>query len=99
VLERHGAALSWADRKGRPVTPLWDTAGFGYLRLHEGAAHPWPRYGRAALSSWLDRIDRPTYVFFNNDPGGAAVIDAAAFAGLARRRGIEVSRSPRLARC
>ncbi len=105
VLERHGAALSWADRKGRPVTPLWDTAAFGYLRLHEGAAHPWPRYGRAALSSWLDRLEpllttaRPAYVFFNNDPGGAAVIDAVAFAGLAARRGFEVTRSPRLARC
>src|SRR5690606_40647163 len=27
VLERRGAALCWADRDGRPVTPLWRTAG------------------------------------------------------------------------
>ena len=94
VLKRHGAALSWADRKGRPVTPLWDTADFGYLRLHEGAAEPWPRYDRAALSRWLDRITRTTWVFFNNDPGGAAVIDASAFAALARRRGFDVTRTP-----
>ena len=94
VLERHGAALSWADRKGRPVTPLWDTTDFGYLRLHEGGAQPWPRYGRSALASWLDRITRPTWVYFNNDPGGAAVIDACAFAAMARRRGFDVTRTP-----
>ena len=47
TLERHGAALCWADRRGRPVTPLWRTADFGYLRLHEGRAEPRPRYGRA----------------------------------------------------
>jgi uncharacterized protein YecE (DUF72 family) len=34
------------------------------------------------------------YVFFNNDPGGAAAIDAAAMAGTARRRGVRVSRTP-----
>ncbi|MGI5215247.1 DUF72 domain-containing protein [Plantactinospora sp. CA-290183] len=100
VLTDHGAALCWADRQGRPVTPLWRTADFGYLRLHEGRAEPRPRYGRAALRSWLDRIatefgaDRTSYVFFNNDPGGAAIVDAAALAAAARRRGVEVSRAP-----
>jgi uncharacterized protein YecE (DUF72 family) len=99
LLERHRAALCWADRKGRPVTPLWRTTDFGYLRMHQGRARPWPRYGRASLRSWLDRIDReltgvPTYVFFNNDPGGAAVLDAAAMAGTARRRGWKVARTP-----
>ena len=51
VLAEHGAALCWADQLGRPVTPLWRTAGWGYLRFHQGAAQPWPRYGpaRAAL--------------------------------------------------
>ena len=46
VLERRGAALCWADRRGRPVTPLWRTAGWGYVRLHEGTASPRPSYGR-----------------------------------------------------
>ncbi|GAB1691326.1 DUF72 domain-containing protein [Krasilnikovia sp. M28-CT-15] len=101
LLTRHGAALCWADRNGRPVTPLWVTAGFGYLRLHEGRADPRPRYGRAALASWLDRIAQrlgglPTYVYFNNDPGGAAVIDAAALARQAARRGLEVTRTPQI---
>jgi uncharacterized protein YecE (DUF72 family) len=99
VLKRHGAALCWADRLGRPRTPLWHTADFGYLRMHEGRAQPWPRYGRASLSTWLDRIERelpgvPVYVFFNNDPGGAAVTDAAAMAELARRRSVVVTRTP-----
>lgn len=99
LLAKHGAALCWADRQGRPITPLWRTADFGYLRMHEGRADPWPRYGEASLSSWLDRIDGelprvPVYVFFNNDPGGAAVIDAEAMAALARSRGQTVP-SPR----
>jgi uncharacterized protein YecE (DUF72 family) len=100
VLERHGAALCWADRRSRPITPLWRTADWGYLRFHEGRARPWPRYGRAALASWADRIaaafpaGEPVYVYFNNDPGGAAVIDALAFAAAARAAGLTVSRTP-----
>lgn len=104
LLEAHGAALCWADRKGRPVTPLWRTADFGYLRLHEGTARPRPRYGRAALGSWLDRIGEAygeapdVFVYFNNDPGGAAIADAAALGRLARRRGLPVTRTPRIPR-
>ncbi len=88
TLEAHGAALCWADRRSRPVTPLWRTADFGYLRLHEGAATPWPRYGRAALRTWVRRVvdtfgaDAPVFVYFNNDPEGAAPLDAAVFADL-----------------
>ena len=99
VLAKHGAALCWADRLGRSLSPLWITADFGYVRLHEGRARPRPRYGRRALTSWLDRIaafpDRAdVYVYFNNDPGGAAIADASAFAALARRRGLSVTRTP-----
>ncbi|GII67427.1 histidine kinase [Sphaerisporangium krabiense] len=101
VLARHGAALCWADVLGRPVTPLWRTAGWGYLRLHQGRADPWPSYGEASLRSWLHRLagqwdpaDHDLYVYFNNDPGGAAVRNAARFAALARDQGIPVSRTP-----
>jgi uncharacterized protein YecE (DUF72 family) len=86
VLERHGSALCWADRDSRPVTPLWRTASWGYVRFHAGAAEPPPRYGRQALRSWAGRIadcwpdGADVYAFFNNDPGGAAVRDAEAFA-------------------
>jgi uncharacterized protein YecE (DUF72 family) len=99
VLTEHRAALCWADRASRPVTPLWRTTDFGYLRLHAGRATPWPRYGGTALRSWLDRLasayddGAPAYVFFNNDPGGAAITDAVALAAAARRRGLPVSRA------
>ena len=85
LLARHGAALCWADRLGRPVTPLWRTADWGYLRFHEGAARPWPRYGRQALRAWAGRItgtwpdDADVFAYFNNDQHGAAVRDAEAF--------------------
>lgn len=100
VLAAHGAALCWADQLGRPVTPLWRTADWGYLRFHAGAAQPWPRYGDRALRSWLARLAQawpdgaPVYAFFNNDQFGAAIADSAAFAVLARRAGHTVTRTP-----
>ncbi|MEH0932086.1 DUF72 domain-containing protein [Micromonospora sp. CPCC 205558] len=80
--------------------PGWGGDRGGHVRLHEGRARPWPRYGRAALRSWVRRLtdvfgaDEPAYVYFNNDPGGAAIVDAVAFAALARRAGHPVSRVP-----
>ena len=96
LLEKHGAALCWADRKGRPVTPLWCTTDWAYLRMHEGRAQPRPRYGAAALRTWLGRVEQfeTAYVYFNNDPGGAAIADASAFAAQARKRDLPVSRTP-----
>jgi uncharacterized protein YecE (DUF72 family) len=99
VLAARGAALCWADRLGRPVTPLWHTAGWGYVRFHEGTAQPWPRYGTGALRSWLNRMraawpdEASLYVYFNNDQYGAAIDDAAEFARLARQAGCEVPRT------
>jgi uncharacterized protein YecE (DUF72 family) len=102
VLTENDAALCWADRLGRPVTPLWRTASWGYLRFHEGTARPWPRYGRQALATWVTRLAQTwpndaadVYVYFNNDPGGAAVLNSAQFAGLARRAGRTVTRAPK----
>ncbi|GLZ00539.1 DUF72 domain-containing protein [Actinoplanes sp. NBRC 103695] len=87
VLGAHGAALAWADRRGRPQSPLWVTAGWCYLRFHEGRANPWPRYGRKALESWLHRLPagKEAYVYFNNDQHGAATADASALGRLAGR--------------
>ncbi|MFJ9828257.1 DUF72 domain-containing protein [Streptomyces sp. NPDC101160] len=96
VLSRHGAALCWADRGGRPVTPLWRTADWGYLRLHEGRARPFPSYGRRALASWAERLaegwpDRAdVFAFFNNDVGGAAVRNAESFIRLVESSGRSV---------
>ncbi|MCG5213749.1 DUF72 domain-containing protein [Streptosporangium sp. KLBMP 9127] len=89
VLSARGAALCWADRLGRPVTPLWRTADWGYLRLHEGRATPRPSYGDASLTSWVRRIGdgwSEVYVYFNNDLDGAAVRDAERFGRLVKER-------------
>jgi uncharacterized protein YecE (DUF72 family) len=93
VLLARGAALCWADRAGEPVTPLWRTADWGYLRFHEGTADPWPRYTGRSLREWAERVASawpgpgPVYAYFNNDQEGAAVRDADAFAGLTAARG------------
>ncbi|MFD7461986.1 MULTISPECIES: DUF72 domain-containing protein [unclassified Streptomyces] len=100
VLESRAAALCWADVLSRPVTPLWRTADWGYVRFHQGRARPWPRYGRQALETWLRRVaeafddSRDVYTYFNNDPDGAAVADAMAFGRLAASRGRTVTRTP-----
>lgn len=87
LLEQHSAALSWTDRLGRPQTPLWRTTDWLYLRLHEGPADPWPHYDDRTLQTWADELG-PTddaYVYFNNDPGGAAVRNARRFTELTAR--------------
>ena len=80
------AALCWADRDSRVLTPLWRTADFGYLRMHSGLASPRPAYGPRAIDSWLDRLraafdsSDDVFVYFNNDTGGAAVDNAIIMA-------------------
>ncbi|MFE3543834.1 DUF72 domain-containing protein [Nocardia sp. NPDC059177] len=100
VLRSRSAALVWADRDSRPVTPLWRTTGWVYLRLHAGRASPAPHYGRQALAGWVDRLldsaPGDSYVYFSNDHGGAAVRDAVTFARQARGAGAEVTRVPDL---
>ncbi|MDX6744094.1 DUF72 domain-containing protein [Actinocorallia sp. A-T 12471] len=103
VLEARGAALTWADRLGRPQSPLWRTADWAYLRFHEGAAEPRPHYGDRALRTWLDRLReggpfQRAYVYFNNDQGGAAVRDAERFRDLARAAGLSAPATRRARR-
>jgi uncharacterized protein YecE (DUF72 family) len=76
VLEAHGAALVWADRGGRSLGPLWETCEWRYLRLHHGRSD-W-KYDDADLKRWARRMRAAGdgYVYANNDPGGAAVVDA-----------------------
>jgi uncharacterized protein YecE (DUF72 family) len=99
-LELHGAALCWADRRGA-ITPLWRTADWGYLRFHEGRHDPWPFYTDAELDGWADTVTstypadgEDVFVYFNNDPGGAALVDAITFAGQVAGRGRAVTRVP-----
>ncbi|MBO4258659.1 DUF72 domain-containing protein [Streptomyces griseorubiginosus] len=102
VLATRGAALCWADVLSRPVTPLWRTTDWGYVRFHQGRAQPWPHYGRRALETWVARImstwraDEDVHAYFNNDPTGAAVHDATRFAKAARAAGFPVTRTPSL---
>ena len=51
VLTARGAALCWADRAGQPVTPLWRTAGWGYVRFHEGPVSRESTGSRKALAA------------------------------------------------
>lgn len=98
LLRERGAALVWADRGFLPVTPLWRTAGWGYLRLHGGGEGAWG-YPPDVLAAWAERLcsayedGQTVYVYTNNDPGGAAVRDAAELARLLRERGRTVGRA------
>jgi uncharacterized protein YecE (DUF72 family) len=93
ILTAHDAALCWSDRRGRPLSPLWRTADWGYIRFHEGGAQPWPRYGPQALRTWVSRIagtfppEADVFAFFNNDQHAAAPADADALMKLAGRAG------------
>ena len=99
LLGERGAALCLADSPRRQ-TPVWRTADWGYLRFHEGRASPHPCYGRKALDTWAARladvwaVEEDVYVFFNNDPQGCAVRDAAVFGRAAGRAGLRPSRVP-----
>jgi len=99
-LTDHNAALVWADRQG-PITPLWRTANWAYVRFHEGQARRWPFYGERALDSWARRIaelvgDDDCYVYFNNDPHCAAVDNAITLANRLRGHGLSVTRVPKV---
>jgi uncharacterized protein YecE (DUF72 family) len=100
LLEQRGAALCLADRGSKPVTPLWRTAPWGYVRWHQGRAAPEPCYGEGALRSWAARVaelwsgEEDVFCFFNNDPLGCALRDARLFAGHVRRTGREPTRVP-----
>jgi uncharacterized protein YecE (DUF72 family) len=96
LLDGAGCALVLADRPGARVDPVV-TGGWSYVRFHQGSATG-PDYSRDKLRRWASRIaDMPAsevYVYFNNDPGGAAVRDARTLTELLVDRGVDV-RGPR----
>ncbi len=80
VLERHGAALIWADRGGRLQNPEWVTTDWLYLRLHGGRGRA-GNYGETMIERYASRLaasDHEAYVYFNNDATGNAVRNARA---------------------
>jgi len=99
LLTRYNAAFCLSDSTRRKA-PLWRTADWGYLRLHDGRSAPIPCYGRTALRSWAGRLASlwdPTddvFVYFNNDHGGCAVRDAHRFADAVRHEALLPTRVP-----
>jgi uncharacterized protein YecE (DUF72 family) len=99
LLARHDAAWCLADSPRRD-TPVWRTASWGYLRLHEGRAAPHPCYGRRALETWASRLagmwsrGDDVFCYFNNDGRACAVRDAVVFARAVQRAGLEPTRVP-----
>ena len=97
LLTERGVALCLADRRG-PLTPMWRTASWTYLRFHEGRSAPLPCYGRAALATWATRLaetwsaDEDAWIYFNNDPRGCAPRDASLFAAAVEREGLAPTR-------
>jgi uncharacterized protein YecE (DUF72 family) len=101
LLSVRGAALCLADSPRRH-SPIWRTADWTYLRLHQGTARPHPCYDRHTLAAWARRLAdlvgprADAYVYFNNDPGGCAVRDAIWFAREAAAAGLDPTRVPSL---
>ncbi|MGH2725178.1 MAG: DUF72 domain-containing protein [Actinomycetota bacterium] len=92
LLDERGCALVLADRPGARV-PEVVTGDWAYVRFHQGRRTE-PGYPRAKLRRWADRVAAlpatETFVFFNNDPTGAAVRDAVTLSALLRDRGADV---------
>jgi len=98
LLSEHHAALCLADRCG-PVTPLWRTTDWTYLRFHGGRASPGSCYGERALGTWASRVGEfgpnlDAFAYFNNDHHGCALRDAAWFGRRLARDGVNVGRVP-----
>jgi uncharacterized protein YecE (DUF72 family) len=92
ALDRAGCALVLADRPGARV-PHVVTSGWSYVRFHQGRRVA-PGYPREKLRRWADRLagieGDETWVFFNNDPQGAALRDAVTLTDLLAARGAPV---------
>ena len=88
-----GAAWVLADRPGA-IVPLHVTAAWSYVRFHQGRRTA-AGYLPAKLRRWANRLaDLPVqelFVYFNNDPGGAAIRDATRLTELMRERGLAVA--------
>jgi uncharacterized protein YecE (DUF72 family) len=96
LLAAAGAAWVLADRPGATV-PMHRTAPWSYVRFHQGRRAT-AGYQRAKLRRWADRLAEldveEVYVYFNNDPGGAAVRDAETLTALLADRDVELAAQP-----
>jgi uncharacterized protein YecE (DUF72 family) len=90
ILDERKAALVWPDRPGtRAELPV--VGGWLYVRFHQGQRSG-PDYRRDKLRRWASRIAatdvREAFVYFNNDPTGAAIRDARTLIDLLEDRGV-----------
>jgi uncharacterized protein YecE (DUF72 family) len=80
ILDRAGCALVVAVGGSHPSPHDAPVIGpFGYVRFHHGAHGI--GFTERELHAWAGRLagmaqDRDVYVYFNNDPGGHAIVDA-----------------------
>lgn len=90
LLDDDGAALVWPDRPGTRAT-LPALGGWLYVRFHQGNERG-PDYRRNKLRRWASRIAaadaREAFLYFNNDPTGAAIRDARTMIELLRTEGL-----------
>ena len=87
LLSRYNGALCIADSPAFPRA-TGRTADFSYLRLHGSTILYRSRYSPDELRIWAKRIrrildeDADVYVYFDNDAGGYAVMNALELASL-----------------
>jgi uncharacterized protein YecE (DUF72 family) len=99
LLQARQVALCLADSPRRRQ-PMWRTAGWGFVRFHEGTGDRAPGYARDVLQRWVATIAKTwseredVYVYFNNDAAGYAIKDALTFAELASAAGLSPTRVP-----
>jgi uncharacterized protein YecE (DUF72 family) len=98
LLAEHGAALCWADRDERLLTPLWRTTDWTFVRFHAGSGPPPPCYPPGVLAARArlldEQPDADAYAYFNNDPAGCAPRDAYRFARMCAELGLPITRVP-----
>jgi uncharacterized protein YecE (DUF72 family) len=81
LLRQHQAAFCIYDLE-QHQSPVVVTAGFVYIRLHGPEGRYNGSYSDQALASWADvarrwqQEGRTVYIYFDNDIGGHAVVDA-----------------------
>ena len=90
LLRTHKAALCVHDFADMKI-PVEVTADFAYVRFHgPTSAKYWGSYSDEQLRQWAERIESwrsqltSVYVYFNNDPEGAAVRNALTLKSLVR---------------
>jgi uncharacterized protein YecE (DUF72 family) len=90
LLRKHKAAFCIHDFADMKV-PNVITAAFTYIRFHgPTSAKYWGSYSDEELQKWAEQIEswrtklKAVYVYFNNDPEGAAVRNALTLKSLVR---------------